>query len=233
MSTLLAIDTSTDACSAALLAGEDIGAHISRVMARGHAEALLPMVMTVLDRAGLGFDDLTAVAVTMGPGAFTGLRIGLAAARGIGLAAGIPVIGVSTLETVAAAVPAEERSGATVAAAVESKRADIYLQCFDTALTPLGPPAAVLPEALEATLPAGPIVVAGNAAERTAQALGSPTRIRPSASGPYPDARVLAVLAAGRLREAEASGCSIEPPAPLYLRPPDAKRPTGGGRLRP
>ena len=233
MTTILAIDTATDACSATLLSGRHVAAHQSVEMERGQAEALIPMIVEVVDLAGAAFDDLSAVAVTIGPGAFTGLRIGLAAARGIGLAAGIPVIGLTTLETIAAAVPASERNDATIAAVVESKRSDIYLQSFDASLVPLGPPASVMPDALPAALPAGTVVFAGTAAQRAYQALDDPGRIRLSVSWPHPDTRVLASIAAGRLQEANAAGNPIKPPEPLYLRPPDAKLPSGGGRLRP
>jgi len=235
--TLLAIDTATDACSVALRAEGAVAAHRSAPMARGHAEALMPMVVEALDAAGLGFADLEGVAVTVGPGAFTGLRIGLAAARGIGLAAGIPVLGATTLEVIARAVPAAERNaehgGASVVVAIESKRADLYLQGFDAGLAPLGAPAAVMPEALAGRLPEGPLVLAGDGAARAAAALDAPGRITLSASGPHPDARVLAALAAARLAAGGAAIADAPPPEPLYLRPPDAKLPAGGGRLRP
>jgi tRNA threonylcarbamoyladenosine biosynthesis protein TsaB len=237
---LLAIDTATDACSATLWADGAVAAHRSAAMARGHAEALMPMVVEVIGAAELNFADLTGVAVTVGPGAFTGLRIGLSAARGIGLAAGIPVLGATTLEVVARAVPAAERApdrhGANVVAAIESKRADLYVQAFGPDLAPLGAPASVMPEALAAALPGGPLVLAGDGAARAAAALDAaqvgPGRITLSTSGPHPDTRVLAALAAGRLADA-ARPEDMPAPEPLYLRPPDAKLPAGGGRLRP
>jgi tRNA threonylcarbamoyladenosine biosynthesis protein TsaB len=232
-STLLAIDTATDACSVAVLADGVIAAHRSVLMARGHAEALMPMVVETLEAAGLGFADLGAVGVTVGPGAFTGLRIGLSAARGIGLAAGIPVLGATTLEVVAHAVPEEERAGASVAAVIESKRTDLYVQAFGPDLAPLGEPASVMPEALAASLPGGRLVLAGDGAARAADTLSDDAeRISLSAMGPHPDARVLTTLIAARLAELGGSVDDLAPPEPLYLRPPDAKRPAGGGRLR-
>lgn len=235
--TLLAIDTATDACSAAILAGDAITAHRSAAMVRGQAEALMPMVLETLGAAGCAFADLTAVGVTVGPGAFTGLRIGLAAARGIGLAAGIPVIGATTLEVLAQGVPEDERAGASVVAAIESKRTDLYVQMFRAQtfgpdLAPLTAPASVMPEALAEHLPDGPLVLAGDGAARVAEALNAPDRLTNSTAGPHPDARVLASLAATRLAEAGAAAGDLPPPEPLYLRPPDAKRPAGGGRLR-
>lgn len=232
---LLALDTATDACSVAVLAGDAIAAHRSALMARGHAEALMPMVLETLEAAGLGFADLSAVGVTIGPGAFTGLRIGLSAARGIGLAAGIAVIGATTLEVVAHGVPDEEREGAGVVAAIESKRTDLYIQAFGSDLVPLGAPASVMPDALAEALPEGPLVLAGDAAARAAEALrasGQGERVTISAAGPHPDARVLARIAAARLAAAGDDMGALAAPEPLYLRPPDARRPAGGGRLR-
>jgi tRNA threonylcarbamoyladenosine biosynthesis protein TsaB len=233
--TLLAIDTATDACSVAVLAEGAVAAHRSALMARGHAEALMPMVVEALAEAGLGFTDLSAVGVTVGPGAFTGLRIGLSAARGIGLAAGIPVLGATTLEVVAHGVPEAERAGASIVSVIESKRADLYVQAFGSDLAPLGEPASLMPEGLAEALPDGRLVLAGDGAARAAEALKASNgadRTSLSASGPHPDARVLAALIAARLREIGAGLDDLAPPEPLYLRPPDAKRPAGGGRLR-
>ena len=96
---VLAIDTALEACAAAVLDTESAGimAHESLAMQRGHAEALMPLIKRVMDRAGLAYAALDRVAVTIGPGSFTGLRVGIAAARGIALAAGKPAVGLSTL----------------------------------------------------------------------------------------------------------------------------------------
>src|SRR5258708_29587221 len=106
---ILAIDTALDACAAGVLdteAGRLI-AQESLSMKRGHAEALMPLIARVVKQAGIGFAALDRVAVTTGPGSFTGLRVGLSAARGIGLAAGKPVVGLTTLTAYAAAVVSE------------------------------------------------------------------------------------------------------------------------------
>ena len=108
--TLLAVDCATNACSAALWLDDGAGPHRYRAMRRGHAETLMPMVRAVMDEAGLAFSDLDAIAVTTGPGAFTGIRIGLAAARGFALAANLPLIGVTTLEAVAGAMTVAART---------------------------------------------------------------------------------------------------------------------------
>ena len=134
---LLAIDTTSSACSAALLAGDRIVAHRSADMERGHAEALMPMVADCLAAASAelprGFADLDGIAVTVGPGAFTGVRIGLAAAGAMAMAAGIPVIGLTSLEVVAAAHVGTAPTGRPLLVALDAKRADVYCQLFSTA----------------------------------------------------------------------------------------------------
>src|ERR1700716_1556841 len=101
---ILAIDTALDACAACVLdtgAGEPI-AQESQAMKRGHAEALMPLIARVIKISGIAFASLDRIAVTTGPGSFTGLRVGLSAARGIGLAADKPVVGLTTLTAYAA-----------------------------------------------------------------------------------------------------------------------------------
>src|SRR5277367_1311893 len=106
---ILAIDTALDACAAAVLdtgSGQLIACE-SQPMKRGHAEALMPLIARVIKEAGLPFTALDRIAVTNGPGSFTGLRVGLSAARGIALAAGKPVVGLTTLSAYAAPVVSE------------------------------------------------------------------------------------------------------------------------------
>ena len=100
---ILAIDTALEACSVAVFDTEGGSRAKSRSlpMARGHAEALMPLIATVMSDARTEFDELDRIAVTVGPGSFTGLRVGVAAARGIGLAAGKPVVGLTTLAAMA------------------------------------------------------------------------------------------------------------------------------------
>ena len=100
---VLAIDTALEACSAAVFdAAQGTFRHESLPMIRGHAEALLPLLARVMKQSAVSFSAFDRVAVTVGPGSFTGLRVGIAAARGIGLAAKKPVIGITTLAALAA-----------------------------------------------------------------------------------------------------------------------------------
>ncbi|MDH3228650.1 MAG: tRNA (adenosine(37)-N6)-threonylcarbamoyltransferase complex dimerization subunit type 1 TsaB [Alphaproteobacteria bacterium] len=218
--TLLAVDCATNACSAALWLDGGPGPRRYRPMRRGHAEALMPMVGAVMDEAGLSFSDLDAIAVTTGPGAFTGIRIGLAAARGFALAAGLPLIGVTTLEAVASA---HDGGGAHLLVALDSKRDDIYVQLFGPDGAPLTDPASAVPEAAARLVPEGPAVaLAGDAADRMAAALAGREPAPRRLGGPgLPDAAVVARLAARRFAAAP-PGPRKAPPSALYLRPPDA-----------
>src|SRR5438045_8275538 len=128
---ILAIDTALEACSAAVLetGRAAIIAAETQVMARGHAEALMPMIARVMDAAHTEFAELDRIAVTVGPGSFTGLRVGISAARGIALAAGKPAVGLSTLAALAAPLIATD-DGTQVVAAIDARHEHIYLQVF-------------------------------------------------------------------------------------------------------
>jgi tRNA threonylcarbamoyladenosine biosynthesis protein TsaB len=209
---VLAIDTSTSACSAALWRDGSVLARRLAVMARGQSEALMPMVAEAMKEARLGFANLDLLAVTVGPGAFTGLRIGLAAARGLALATGLPLAGVSTPQSVAAAVPRSERQGRTLLAIIDSRRDEAWVQAFSEDLAPLGGIEALRPEQIARRHP-GPLVVVGDAAELALPLL--PEAVAASAPG-WPDAGMVAALAAA----AWAAGDAL-PAEPLYLREPD------------
>jgi len=227
---LLAFDTATTGCSAALLADGRIVARRAAAMTRGQSEALMPMIEDVLAEAGAGYADLSALAVTVGPGAFTGLRIGLAAARGLALALRIPLAGVTTLEAVAASVPDDARRGRRLLVALDSKRDDLYAQAFGPDLSALSGPAALFPEALaDLAAGGGPLLVAGDAAGRAVAALKDRGIPAEASDAPgVPDAAIVARIAADRPLPPAGS-----PPSPVYLRPPDAVAAKNGGRLRP
>src|SRR6201997_1669909 len=126
---ILAIDTALDACAAAVL---DTGsgrliAQASQAMKRGHAEALMPLIAAVMREAGLPFAALDRVAVTTGPGSFTGLRVGLSAARGIALAANKPIVGLTTLTAYAAPLVSESGEHPIISA-IDARHDHVYLQ---------------------------------------------------------------------------------------------------------
>jgi tRNA threonylcarbamoyladenosine biosynthesis protein TsaB len=218
---VLGVDAASTACSAAVLIDGRVAAERFMAMERGQAEALVPMIGEVLANAGVAVAGLGAVAVTVGPGAFTGVRIGLAAARGLAVATGLPCVGITTFEAVAEPVAGELGPGATLVAAIESKREEIFLQAFDGALVPLGEAFAATPEEAAARLPGGELVVAGDAAQRLIAGLvlgrGRAARIA-AASGP-PRASYVAMIGERRVRAGAVGGL----PRPFYLRPPDAR----------
>ncbi len=215
---VLAIDTALAACSAAVLDTEQGGivASESLPMMRGHAEALMPLLARLMDQAGMGFPDIDRVVVTSGPGSFTGLRVGIAAARGIALAADKPAIGLSTLSAYAAPhMAADDRF--PVIAAIDARHEHVYLQVFGPGgRTLTAPRLATLREAVRAAADA-PACIVGSAALAVAAAL-SPADAAPAAvdARAAPDiawvARMGAVLPEGQ-----------SPPKPQYLRAPDAQ----------
>ncbi len=208
----MALDTTAGACSVALWRDGEVVAHRCEPMARGHAEALVPMMQAVLAETGWTVASLDAVGVTVGPGAFTGLRIGLSAARGVALAASIPAVGVGSLEALAHGTGAAERVGRVVAAVLDTKRGDLYAQLFESDLTPITRPSVATAEAVRARLADRDVLSVGDGAVPGAV---------PASAPPWPDAEAVAALAARRLAEDPTPG----PPRPLYLREPEARLP--------
>ena len=229
---ILAMDTATSACSVALWCDGTIVSARNEAMSRGQAEALVPMINNVLDDGKATASDLDLLAVTIGPGAFTGLRIGLATARGIGLAAHVPCLGLTTTEVIAYAVNLSAWQQGTLLVALDSKRADIYVQAFKPGLKPISEASAMDPAILGEWLQdvPGPIHVVGDArAQATAALIEAGHEPIVIDTPEVPDGSVVAELASQRW----ALGDILEAPSPLYLRPPDAKLPKDGGRLRP
>src|SRR4051794_89365 len=162
---ILAIDTALDRCAAAVLDTDsaEMRAQETLPMKRGHAEALMPLLARVMAQSGIGFPDLDRVAVTTGPGSFTGLRVGLSAARGIGLAAAKPVAGVTTLAAYAAPLVAPHQP-APVLSAVDARHDHVNMQVVGGNGAPLLRPRVVpIDEALQAVRFGAPRLV-GNAA---------------------------------------------------------------------
>lgn len=215
---ILAIDTALEACSAAVLDTDAnrLLASESEPMQRGHAEALVPMLARVMHASGIGFADLDRIAVTTGPGSFTGLRVGLSAARGIGLAADKPVVGLTTLSAFAAPL-VSERDDTPILSAIDARHDHVYYQLVSGNGTRLiKPRVGPIAEALEAARQGAPRLV-GNAAGLLAARWPALTPPAPLVhQQPAPDILWVGWLGAAATPEAA-------PARPFYLRAPDAK----------
>jgi tRNA threonylcarbamoyladenosine biosynthesis protein TsaB len=226
--TLLAIDTAGSACSVAVGRSATLLAAERRAMRHGHAEALLPMIDRAMEAAALSPTAIDGVAVAVGPGGFTGIRVGLGAAHGIALALQARLIGVTSFAAVVASrAGAKSASGAAtvVLVALDSRRDDFYVQLFGRASAePLAEPAAVLPEALADYVAglagAAPLLIAGDMAEQAAAVLRSQFDVEVVAES-APDARGVLTAALRQLARDPAGN----PARPLYLRPPDVTMP--------
>jgi tRNA threonylcarbamoyladenosine biosynthesis protein TsaB len=208
---ILALDTCLGACSVAVCRDGRTLATASEIMARGHQERLAPMVREVMARSGLGFAALDRIAVTVGPGSFTGLRVGLAFAKGLALALDRPCVGVSVLEALGRG---PERLGFVVAC-VDARRGQVYLQAFADGRALMAPDVLPIETAAARIIElcsARPITLVGSGAVLLRPALPQ------AAAEPDvpPDPSAIAALA-------RAVPSPIGPPRPLYLRAPDAR----------
>ncbi len=201
---LLAFDTATHAVTVALHDGDDVVAESTVVDALRHGELLAPGIAHVLDQAGVGVRDLTRIAVGVGPGPFTGLRVGIVTARTMAAVLSVPVVGVCTLDVVAAAVRAD---GQPFMVATDARRKEVYWATYDGAGRRLTWPAVDKPQTVAFDGP-----VAGHGPVLYRDDFPSPT------APEFPNAGDLARLAA-------AGDDWIVAPEPLYLRRPDVAEP--------
>jgi tRNA threonylcarbamoyladenosine biosynthesis protein TsaB len=214
---VLAIDTALAACAAAVLdTDHGIVASESLPMVRGHAEALIPLIARVMKQSDMTFRDLGRIAVTTGPGSFTGVRVGLAAARGFGVATGLPVVGVSTLSVYGAPYLAGNGKSAVVAA-IDARHDHVFLQVFGPGgQTVVSPRLATLAEAIRAAS-AAPACLVGSAARAVANGLAK-TAAPPRAVDPREAPDIVWVAQIGAVTPETQFA-----PDPQYLRAPDAQ----------
>lgn len=221
---ILAIDTCFGACSAAVTWPGGSASRCER-MERGHAERLIPMIGEVMAEAPFALDRIEAIAVTLGPGTFTGLRIGIAAARAFALASGAKTYGLSSLELMARTARARlgeadvtdagaaQWRGPDLAVAVDARRDEIYFQLFDQSLAAVTEPLLIAPRDAAEMLRGEHTVIVGSGAELIfGVARKSCEAVLP---GLEPDAR--------HMSDVSLAGLRPQPLQPLYLRPPDAK----------
>ncbi len=217
---LLAIDTAANLCAACVydtVVRRELGRSV-RDIGKGHAEVLMDVVGEALAASGeggkpLAFARIGAIAVAVGPGSFTGIRVGVSVARGLALALKAPAVGVTTLEALASEAR-EKFDGKTVLAAIDGGRDGIYAALYD-GLGNIGYAPAVVDFETTMELAGKAVVVAGSAARRIAEAAGT-DRLVVGSDAPTADIAVYAKLAL-------AKGFAGEKPRPLYLRAPDAK----------
>jgi tRNA threonylcarbamoyladenosine biosynthesis protein TsaB len=228
---ILAIDTCFPALSVAV--GRNIGSPVAQIVARtepmatGHAERLMPLIVELLVDADLSIEQVNRLAVTIGPGSFTGTRIGIAAARALKLARGLPIVTFTSLEAIALSPHIKPGPGEDLVIAVDAHRGEAYTQVFDGATRAAAGSPRIVGMTDLATLARGrPVLAAGTAAEAVVNAItvaGGAARGR--ASMIFPDMAAAVGLAAER----NPSPSSVEP---LYLRPPDAKPQDGKSLAR-
>jgi tRNA threonylcarbamoyl adenosine modification protein YeaZ len=222
---VLAIDTALEVCAAAVLDTENGKVtSVSLPMVRGHAEALIPLIGRVMKEADTAFSALDRIAVTTGPGSFTGLRVGIAAARGIALSTGKPAIGLTTLEAYAAPWIAHDDK-TTVAVAIDARHQHVYLQTFSPGGRSLiAPRIASVADAVRAAAGNGAVRIVGTGATMLAAAWPA----REPEPALVEDRRAPDIVWVGRLAIAADEGSGQ--PKPLYLRAPDAQ-PQDAARL--
>lgn len=215
---ILAIDTALEACSVAVLdtAQGELRACESALIGRGHAEALMPMIARVMQQAEIPFTDLERVVVTTGPGSFTGLRVGISAARGLALAANKPAVGVTTLSAFAAPLLSED-SPDVIASVIDARHGNVYFQVVSSDGAPLVEPSLVpIGEVFEAAR-FGSLRLVGNAAQLVAsqwpENVDQPVLVDMQ---PAPDIAWIGWLGA-------VANPRYATPRPFYLRAPDAK----------
>ncbi len=216
---VVGFDTATPAISVALHDGVRVVSSAQIVDARRQGEVLAPLIAKVMADAGTDRSDLTAVAVGVGPGPYTGLRVGLVTARVLGAVLGIPVHGVCTLDVIAADAHAKV-GGKDFLVATDARRKEVYWARYDAVGRrvegPLVGPACGIEGALD-------LRVAGDGGRIYPEAFGEPV------DHPYPDARTLCDVVAARL--AGGTGPDLLPAEPLYLRRPDAREPGAPKRV--
>jgi tRNA threonylcarbamoyl adenosine modification protein YeaZ len=218
---LLGLDTATPAVTVALHDGTQVLAEATTIDSRRHAELLTPAVEQVLAEAGAERGDLTHVAVGVGPGPYTGLRVGIVTARMLGAALAIPVHGVCSLDIIAADVTGPAMTVPQFLVATDARRREVYYARYDQAGRYSGP---------QVDRP-------GDIEDRASlPAFGEGARLHadlfPLADGPmYPSAATLCRLVASALAGASSPRPQLLPPAPLYLRRPDAREPGAPTRV--
>jgi tRNA threonylcarbamoyladenosine biosynthesis protein TsaB len=225
---IIAFDTTMDACSVAVCTDDHVIARRHEYFSNGHAEQLMPTIQSVLAEADTGYGEIDLIAVTVGPGKFTGIRVGLSAARGIALTTGVSVVGVSTLDVIAEGARARSSFDreSTIMVIHNAFRDELFCQMvpFGAAVSSTPPFVVALADAVS-LLPLGPVTVVGSGVSILKdQIISVRSDVTISDAPNFPDAADLA-----RIGDRIARHGQIEkwPPEPIYIRAPDARVPAG------
>jgi tRNA threonylcarbamoyladenosine biosynthesis protein TsaB len=215
---ILAIDTAMAACSVCVAdeGVEDAVAIESVAMETGHAEALMPMIKRVIEAVPGGFDTIDRIAVSIGPGSFTGLRVGISAARGIGLGIGCPVVGISTLSAYGVPLMASDGTG-VIAVGIDARHGQLYFQAFTAAGRTIILPRVTSVKEATRLIGSGPALIAGSGAAALAveaMAMG----VRASIADPSPAPSIIWIARLGLVADPAAA-----PAKPMYLKAPSAQ----------
>lgn len=211
---ILTIDTAGAACQAVVSDGSQILSSKTVTMLRGHGEALVPMMEDALGEAVIGYDDLDRLGVTIGPGSFTGMRVGLAAARGLSGTLKIPVVGIGTLEAMALSDRLASGLVVTRCVAIDARNGLVYGQRFDDQGAAMEPANVMADLVFAASVPTGARLVGPATAVIAALTRAAGKHVTLGEASQVPSPQALANLAASR----DVS----DPPKPLYLKPADA-----------
>ncbi len=212
--TILVIDSAMNGCGACVYdATRDVAVSKGAAMVRGQAEALIPLVEAVMGGAGIAYDALEAIVTTRGPGAFTGLRIGMSAAKAMGVALGVPVFGVTTLQALAFGFKASGNLLNPFSVILETKRSDFYFQKFDGEGCADGEAVAAPVDELVDQVNT---VCIGDAAARFLEEAGGDFEIIQGYDLPDPE-----VVARAFIERSGDESLFMRSPDPLYLRPAD------------
>ncbi len=211
---ILSMDTAGPSCQAVVSASGTVLCARSSTMLRGHGEALVPMVESVLADADIGYEDLERIGVTIGPGSFTGMRVGLAAARGFSATLNIPVVGIGSLEAIALTDMLDSHVKTVRAAAIDARNGLVYGQRFDADGQPMESPGVMADIVFAASVPENARLVGPAVSIIAALARSAGKRVTLGSSAGVPTPEAMALLAA--------RGDTTEKPKPLYLKPADA-----------
>lgn len=215
---VLALDTAGVDCSAAIYdsATARLLSSVVEPIGKGHAERLMAVIDEALAQAALPLAAMEKLTVVVGPGSFTGIRVGVAAARGLALALGVPCVGVTTLEALAFAHQVDH-PGTPVVVAMDAKRGEIYTQAFDAAGLAVSDPAALPPEGVSELARLHSASLIGSFAARPEAEL--------DVNAEFAGRDRFDIGAVARIGAAKPGDANR--PKPLYLRGPDAKPQTG------